>query len=119
MKTAALSLALFASLFLMTTRALAQSEYFHDGTGLYKTCTSSDVALVNHCLGYIVGVVDTLWVMDWSTKHTGVRTCVPAGARADRLKDIVVRFLASTSDDLHLPAAALANAALAQAFPCR
>jgi hypothetical protein len=119
MKAATLSLALFASLFPMTMTALAQSEYFYDGTGLYKACTSNEVAMANHCIGYIVGVVDTLWVMDWSTKHTGVRTCVPAGVRADRLKDIVVRFLASTSDDLHLPAAALANAALAQAFPCR
>src|ERR1700746_1095336 len=87
---------------------------FYSGNDLLRLCSGGGEGA---CLGYNMGVADTL---DGGLASTlGVRSCVPAGVIGKQLEDAVVAHMQRSVAVRQLPADFLVAGALSQTFPCR
>jgi Rap1a immunity proteins len=64
-------------------------------------------------LGYIQGVVDTLWITG-----SPALLCAPDGLKFGQLRLVVRNYLAAHPEKLHLAGSFVVAAALIEAFPC-
>lgn len=93
---------------------------FKDGNELYKVCTvkPNDGTYYQanaYCLGYILGVTDTLTTVRMTNSRN---YCVPENVTAGQLRDIVVQYLQRTPEKRHLSADFLVISAIDLAFNC-
>ena len=91
-----------------------------NGERLITRCTSVDHLDGALCLAYILGVADSMQAAQASggTLLFEWRTCPPPGTMAERLEDIVVRFLTAHPETQRSSASGLVAKALNDAFPC-
>tara|TARA_S200002703_G_scaffold140018_1_gene130997 strand:- start:356 stop:682 length:327 start_codon:yes stop_codon:yes gene_type:complete len=105
---------------LLTTLALclcatnAQAAY-KSGNDLLTACKAEGLT----CYGYITAAQDTYeaWV-DWGL-ITEKRMCVPHGVSAEQLRLVVLKYMESKPEALHLNAGSFVLNALIVAFPCK
>jgi len=117
-KLAALSALLIAFLVALVSPvplspALAAGGY-ETGNEMLSQCTSSGAPLTN-CLGYLVGVADTMAI----NSIYGFKACIPPGVTVGQLRDIAVQFLQANAPKRHFQAASMIAHAFEDAFPCR
>lgn len=63
------------------------------------------------CLGYVLGVADTLGA-------TG-NACIPPDTMEDQTRDLVIKYLHDHPESRHLGAASQVGISLMTAFPCK
>jgi hypothetical protein len=100
---------------LLPAAALSQddgtSTSFKNGTELYQACTVSDSVHTSFCIGYVMGVSDSL-----QSLHL---TCSPKQATGRQVTDLVVSYLRDHPDARQYVAAQEVTLALVKAFPCK
>lgn len=101
------ALALGLGLVLPAVGALAG---FETGRSLLGHCTSENIAAKSHCLGYIVGVYDTM--------DTTRFFCTPADITAGRLRDVVLTYLQQNPERWDFDAENVVTIALGKVYPC-
>jgi Rap1a immunity proteins len=84
---------------------------FKNGTQLYEVCTASDNEKISFCIGYVMGVSDSL-----QSLHL---TCSPKEATGRQVVDLVVDRLRDHPDVRQYVAAQEVTLALVKAFPCK
>jgi hypothetical protein len=89
---------------------------FYTGSELLERCESKSPYLLGVCFGFIVGVGSGFDCEQLLLGRFAFQA--PDGATAGQIKKIVVKYLNEHPENLHLPAAPLAAAALSKAFPC-
>jgi hypothetical protein len=91
---------------------------FVNGSALLEKCNSEDAYYEGRCLGYISGIYGTLYTLpEW--KGFDEIVCVPPKASLRQLQKVVVMYLESHPEKLHLTASSLTLNAIGSAFPCR
>lgn len=93
---------------------------FKDGNALYSDCTAKPNSSTYYqsdayCMGYILGVTDTLTTMRIINKRN---SCIPENVTAGQIRDIVLQYLQRTPEKRHLPADYLVLSAINSAFNC-
>jgi hypothetical protein len=78
---------------------------------LFEACASNQSASRITCLGYVLGVADTLGA-------TG-NACIPPGITEDQTKDLVIKYLRDHPESRHLGAASQIGISLMATFPCK
>ena len=108
---------------LLLTMALGTNAYaidvYRNGKHLGAECANSASAFdQGKCLGFILGVADT---MEWTVSLGAVTKtyCAPEEARGAQVTKVVVKYLDSHPEQLHLAAASLVVVAFEDAFPCQ
>jgi hypothetical protein len=93
--------------------------YYYDGNALYDMCRSTDSSIGYmeraRCLGYILGVSDTL---DSARDNNRLSACVPPGVQAGQLNDIVLMYLRNNPALRSMEANLLVVMAIGDAFGC-
>jgi hypothetical protein len=105
--------AVIASVAAVSTPAAAGT--FVTGNDLLRYCEDPQVAPENICLGYVLGVADSL---DARRVLDHVRECIPKGVAPTQVRDIVVKFLNSYPQVRQDPAANLIGVAVILAWDC-
>jgi len=108
------SIAIVAGAIFVAAVTTAAASYVYSGNDLLKFCTSAGYETL--CFGYINGVGDAM--TGGRPIFGNTRACIPKGANAVQLKDIVVPFLRSHAVLRHAVGANLVALALSAAFPC-
>lgn len=92
-----------------TSAASAQNitGYLH-GNDLYDSCSEKSV----HSTGYVEGVVD-------ADIFQALGYCIPVGARADQIRDVVCRYLEAHPESRQEQAPKLIRKAFTEAWPCK
>jgi hypothetical protein len=89
----------------------AQTQFF-TGNTLKERCDDAESGVnSSFCLGYIIGVADSL----------SINICAPGGSggvTVGQFVSIVRKYLNENPESLHRPADVLAFNALTRAFPC-
>ena len=80
---------------------------FETGNQLYTDCQTKPP---NYCMGYIMGVIDSLIVFDYF--------CLPERATQGQLRDVVVKYLDEHPAERHQRGDGLVLTAIKMAFPC-
>ena len=98
-------------LMVLLSRPLSEAipAAFVSGNQLLESCTASQFDAQGICLGYVLGVVDSL-----SMPYV----CLPAHIIGKQLQDIVTIYLRDHPASRHQPASLLTADAVASAFPC-
>ena len=98
-----------------STFAHAESK---DGNSLLSRCQkkSESGTAFGYCLGYIVGIVDAIDLVQGS-KSTIL--CIPSGVKIGQAKDIVEKYLTDHPEGRLRPGAQLDVEAITKASPCR
>ncbi len=90
-----------------------------NGNELYDWCTSSSGnAKTSFCLGFIMGVLDTITTMQ-ATKQADRQVCVPRGVTPGQARDVLLAYLNQKPQERHVAAASLVWVSLHEAWPCR
>ncbi len=90
-----------------------------NGNELYDWCTSSSGnAKSSLCLGFIMGVLDTITTMQ-ASKQAHQQVCVPRGVTAGQARDVLLAYLNQKPQERHLAAASIVWVSMFQAWPCR
>jgi hypothetical protein len=105
--------AIIASIAAVSTPAAAGN--FVTGNDLLRYCQDSQAGLFKTCVGYVLGVVDTL---EDQRADNHVRECVPKGVEAGQIVDVVVKFLHDYPQIRQDLASELVGAAVIQAWNC-
>lgn len=92
--------------------APAQAGFF-TGNELLDSCNRNDSSFVS---GYVVGVYDHIEMNRSEGQKRFI--CIPTGAQARQVRDIVCGFLVRHPENRQWSAAALINNALIEAWPC-
>lgn len=89
-----------------------------NGNQLFEFCDGSEQSQwPNYCGGYIVGVVDGLFVPDGGWARNNI--CIPVGgASTHQIIDVVRNYLRAHPEVRHYTAASIISVAVKQAFPC-
>jgi hypothetical protein len=88
--------------------------YFEDGNKLYRECSSRMGAVdYDSCLAYVQGVADAMEVSRFTNAQG---PCVPKHVQLGQVVDVTRAFLRKHPESRHKPAAALAIAAIYDAF---
>ena len=100
----------------LPTSAFSQDDgtttSFKNGTQLYQACTAaSDSQNVSFCIGYVMGVSDSLQGL-----HL---TCSRKEVTGRQVIDLVVSYLRDHPDARQYVAAQEVTLALVKAFPCK
>jgi hypothetical protein len=120
MRTAILG---FLILFLATSISSGELSRppISDGNGLLQACAGSDEDQLL-CLGYILGVRDTLEQMADLLSQVQKRDarvfCIPSEATKGQMIDLVVKFLRENPEKRHLFSVDLIGLAFQKAWPC-
>ena len=78
-----------------------------------------ELAELNICVGYIMGVVDgSTWASGWNANHL-FPICIPVEVTREQLVRIVLKYGNAHPDELHAHAQELVTSALLQTFPCK
>lgn len=93
----------------LTAVVPAEGAYFQTGKDLDGYCRSGS----SFCLGYIAGVVDTLFLT--ANKQ---QICIPREVRLGRVTDVVRQYLDDYPELHEQPAETLVWAALVGTWPC-
>ena len=80
------------------------------GNKLLEQCDADNFPSRGYCLGYVVGVLDTLPPCHFN--HT-------AGVTQQQVMDIAARYLRAHPENRHLSAAVLVFRAFDEFFPCQ
>jgi hypothetical protein len=80
------------------------------GNELYTLCSTGNRSLQDLCVGYLMGVIDTL------PESTA---CPPEGITLTQVRDVVETFLRDHPEKREERATGLVAAAVQAAFPCR
>lgn len=99
---------LIAALLLLPLPAKAEQTSVVSGADLLEGCTLGSQFGDGFCLGFITGV----------SRSELPLVCIPDNTSNGEIKDVVVGFLKSYQDGLHLPARRLIYAALIGTFHC-
>lgn len=97
-----------------SARAQKMRTYFKTGEDLLIACKRPHD---NNCAGYLQGVVDAVGALQFANVAPA-RLCVPEGASAQSIIDIVVKQLNDNPKDRWRPAADLVIPAVVAAWPC-
>lgn len=90
-----------------------------NGNELYDWCTSSSGnAKSSLCVGFIMGVLDTIETMQ-ASKQAHRQVCVPRGVTSGQARDVLLAYLNQKPQERHLPAASIVWTSLHQVWPCR
>lgn len=114
MRKAIILLAAFAFLWGIGSTKSAQANA--DGNQLLEACEWND-AEVGFCVGYIMGVIDTLDGWAIATKRCLILR--PENAQPRQYVDIVLNELRTHPEKRHFPAVMLVDSAFRSAFPCQ
>jgi len=91
---------------------------FYDGNRLYTVCRASEQSYeVGGCVGFIVGVSDTLSASK-NQRKPNRRICLPRRTTQEQLRKVVVDYLALVPQLRSYDAAVLVELALRTAYPC-
>jgi hypothetical protein len=85
------------------------------GNDILADCSSTSDAVRFACMGYIMGVSDTIATEGGLTQPIAL----PEGSTPVQLKDVVISYLTQHPEKRHLTAAALVYGALTGAFGIR
>jgi Ssp1 endopeptidase immunity protein Rap1a len=114
--TAAVVLCSALMLTALTTKAeQIYLPHYMDGNGLLDACKSGGGENSALCLGYILGVADTL--AEWKYSQGG-DVCLNPQVPGGEITDTVVRFLQEHPDSRHAGASLQTMAAVALALHC-
>ena len=106
----------FLAIAFMTLSTVQADAKFLDGDTLYGWCLSEDVGDQEACLGYVVGVADTLSSeADERPERHGA--CIP-DIEANQAVSTVKQYLRVHSRTNVAAGSDLVAAALSEAFPC-
>jgi len=92
-------------------RHWGETPGFETGNQLLEDCTES------HCLGYIIGVSDTIAFLQ-SADLLRTPYCLERHITQGQVEDVVTKYLQDHPADRHLAAASLVFHALTDALPC-
>jgi hypothetical protein len=90
--------------------AFSAGDSFYTGNRLYGFCQEKSTS----CTDYIAGIVDTLMVMNHSTKWI----CPPNNMELGQAVDVTMNYLRAHPEKRQVSAASMAFVALIKAFPC-
>ena len=93
---------------------------FTTGGGLLKNCQSPDITLQQGCLGYIVGAVDGLTVSSVIAPSypKNLKICIPDSVEQGQINYVIVKYLETYPEVLHLNAVFSIQRVLNDVFPC-
>lgn len=90
-----------------------------NGNEMLDWCTSSTSnAKHSLCLGFIMGVLDTITTMQ-ATNQAQRQVCVPRGVTPGQAKDVYLAFLNQKPQERHLAAGSTVWVAMREVWPCR
>jgi hypothetical protein len=88
--------------------------YFEDGNKLYRECSEGMGGIhYGFCLAFIQGVADAMQVSRFTSAQ---ESCIPQHVQLGQVVDVTRAFLRDHPESRHKPAAALAIAAINDAF---
>ena len=96
----------------------AQAEYV-SGAEILDRCLNPRSSAEATCLGYVVGVADSVVAYEAEADPILKRLCIPAAATPAQLLNVVRKHLAAYPEQHGSPAQMLVFNALLKAFPCR
>jgi hypothetical protein len=115
------TLAIAGLIALVADAGMAQAG-FKDGNSLLTECRETESRPSDQyyqrgfCLGYIEGIADYLELV---RETSGLKPCVPSGATAGQIKDVVINALMTQPADRNIDAALLAMNAISKAWHCQ
>ncbi|MCF8532423.1 MAG: hypothetical protein K9G48_05435 [Reyranella sp.] len=90
-----------------------------NGNEMHDWCTSSSGnAKASLCLGFIMGVLDTITTLQ-ATNQAARQVCVSRGVTPGQAKDVFLSYLNQKPQERHLAAASIVWVAMHEAWPCR
>lgn len=90
-----------------------------NGNEMLDWCTSpSSNAKLSLCLGFIMGVMDSITTMQ-ATNQAARQVCVPRGVTPGQAKDVYLAYLNRLPQERHLAAGSTVWVAMREAWPCR
>jgi Rap1a immunity proteins len=107
-----LAISISVATFLISSTAQAD---FRSGNDLLRECEAKGTSGYSLCLGYIMGVDDTM-------RHIpiyGFSECSSSEVTAGQIKDIVVQYLYNHPATRHTSASGIVVMAISESFPCR
>lgn len=124
MKTA---IVVFAILFIIANQAMCDDKIV-DGNLILEHCikvqqffegrSSADSSKAGICVGYIQGARDMHDVYQFASKATPL-FCIPSQVPNGQLVRILLKYLQSHPEKLHLNGGFLCSLAFVEAFPCK
>lgn len=98
----------------MMLAATGGSLSYQTGDDLWRDCGGADV---QHCIGYVIGAVDSIVMMDdfYRMPH---HFCIDQTVRASQVREAVVAYLRKYPEQRGLNASSIVWTAMGQAFPC-
>lgn len=105
---------IFAMSLLTTSQANAEAQFL-DGNALLQFCQSQNTTLQNRCVGYIMGIVDSVSIFN-SSPLAPPGACVPGGVSATQVRDVVVSYLIRNPKTRHQTAAVETYSALSETW---
>lgn len=97
---------------------------FYTGNKLLSKCEEPAGAIRGVCLGYIIGIFDSLEVFKvlYPNIYSGTSICTKiynySELTTGQIERIVIKYLNDHPEDLHHPAGGIILWALSEAFPC-
>jgi hypothetical protein len=88
---------------------------FQKGAELYRDCSASEIVELSYCLGFIVGVADSLT----GGPLNGFRACIRPSTTAEQVRAIVMEGLKKNPSERRYPAFNVIAKYLSEAFPCK
>ena len=102
---------LFPAVLMWSVNNAAAQVHLKTGNDLYQDCSSGMETPISTCLGYLMGVYDSLSALNLA--------CPPADVSSTQLKDIVMDYLRSHPETRHESGAIQAGLAVEQTFRCK
>ena len=80
--------------------------------------TTTEAYIAGHCVGYLAGVYDALWMTPGHLPGKDCIAAIPDGVSITELVKVVVKYLNDHPNRLHLDYEVLTFIALGEAYPC-
>jgi hypothetical protein len=93
-------------------------QHWLRGNELAESCGTTQEQSSALCIGYVIGVADTMSDAGWNADAPTVKACIPQGVVVGQLVGVVRKYLADHPEQLHAQAMHLVVFALVKAFPC-
>ena len=102
----------------------------HNGNQLLRECelasklyghgqlNTSELVDAMHCVGYLDGVVNTLWITSATVPGKGCIASIPDAVAEGELARVVAKYLNDHPNQLHIDYSTLVYIALEDAYPC-
>jgi hypothetical protein len=98
--------------------------FFESGNDLLRKCQSGTPVEKTFCIGYIIGVIDMVGVVEVSVDIDGKRewkhpvVCLPIEAEAGQIRDVIVKYLVDHPERRDQRAAQLIVVTLIETWKC-